>query len=154
MKHGATFFSKVIVLLMGITVLAVCIFVLPSGIITTHWNGYRPILLGMYLPAIPFFFALLQTWKLLNYIDQNKAFSTVSIKALNKIKYCAIIISGLYAVGLPYIYIVAEQDDAPGVILIGLTFTFAPLIIAVFAAILQKMFQNAINIKSENELAV
>ena len=56
--------------------------------------------------------------------------------------------------GFPYIFRAADLEDAPGVVLIGLIFTFAPLIIATFASIFQKMLQNAIDIKSENDLTV
>lgn len=154
MKRGSTLFLKIVVVLFGLAVLALCIFVLPNGIITTHWRGYRPILLGMYIPAIPFFIGIYQTLKLLSYIDKNKAFSESSVKALGYIKYCASIISVLYIIGLPYIYIIAEKDDASGVMLLGLIFAFAPLVIAVFSAVLQKIFTNAIGIKSENDSIV
>jgi hypothetical protein len=120
----------------------------------THWDGYRPILVGMYVSALPFFIVVFQTLKLLSYIDQNKAFSSKSVKALGYIKYSSIIIGSLYGIGLPYIYRMADLDDAPGVMLLGLIFTFAPFIIAVFSAVIQKVFQNAIDMKSENELTV
>jgi hypothetical protein len=154
-KSGSTLFLRFVVSLIGFAVLTLCIFVLPSGIRTTHnWTGYRPILLGMYIPAIPFFFALYQIFTLLNYIDKNKAFSSLSIKALKYIKYCAVSISVLYGVSIPYIFSVAQKDDAPGVVLLGLIFTFAPMIVAVISAILQMLLQNAIHLKSENELTV
>jgi hypothetical protein len=108
----------------------------------------------MYIPAIPFFFALFQTLKLLNYIDKNIAFSKASIRALKYIKYCGIFISVMYAAGMPYIFSVADKDDAPGVVLLGLIFTFAPMLAAILAAILQNLFQNVIDLKSENELTV
>ena len=154
MNHSSTLCLRAIVLLMGIAVLALCLFVLPDGIRSNHVGGYRPILIGMYIPAVPFFIGLYQVLKLLNYIDKHNAFSQDSVKALRILKYCGFTVSALYLLGLPYISIIAQQDDAPGVILIGLVFTFAPLIIAVFAALLQKMFQNAIDIKSENNLTV
>jgi hypothetical protein len=108
----------------------------------------------MYVSAIPFFIALYQAFKLLSYIDKNKAFSEISVKALKNIKYCAITISGLYVVGMPFFYILAELDDAPGVILIGMLFIFASMVIAVFAAVLQRLLQEAIDIKSENDLTI
>lgn len=155
MKRGSTLFLKTVILISGVAVLAVCIFVLPAGLkTTTNWLGYRPVLLGMYIPAIPFFIGLYHALKLLNYIDQNKTFSKGSFKALNYIKYCAGIISAMYFVGLPFIYRAAEFDDAPGFFMIGLIFTFAPLAVAVIAAILQKILNNAINMKSENDLTV
>ncbi|WP_407066435.1 DUF2975 domain-containing protein [Geobacillus sp. TFV-3] len=48
----------------------------------------------------------------------------------------------------------AEKDDAPGVIFVGLLVPFASFVIAVFAAVLQKLLQQAIEIKQENELTI
>ncbi|MGO4375941.1 DUF2975 domain-containing protein, partial [Paenibacillus sp. MCAF20] len=45
-------------------------------------------------------------------------------------------------------------DDAPGIILVGMVLIFASLVIAVFAAVLQKLLKEAIDIKSENDLTV
>jgi hypothetical protein len=153
MKRGSTLFLKVAILLFGTAVLALCIY-LVYALIRVDVGGYRPILIGMLVAAIPFFIGAYQTFRLLNYIDQKKAFTELSVKALRKIKYCGITISALYAAGMPYIFLVAVRDDAPGVVLLGLIFTFAPLIIAVFSAVLQKMLQNAIDIKSENDLTI
>jgi len=154
MKAGSTLFLRSVIYLMGLAVLALCLFVLPVGIRTDSTGYYRPILIGMYVPAIPFFIALYQGLKLLSYIDKNKAFSTLSVTALKHIKYCAIAISALYALGMPFIFRAAELDDAPGAIVIGLVIVFASFVIAVFAALLQVLLQNAIEIKSENDLTV
>lgn len=147
-------FLKGAVVLLALAVLAICIFILPVGIASDNVGGYRYILLGLYVAAIPFFVALYQAMQLLDYIDKNAAFSEQSAKALINIKYCAIIISGLFAAGMPYIYTVAERDDAPGVVLMGLIITFASLVVATFAAVLQKLVQNALTIKTENDLTV
>jgi hypothetical protein len=48
----------------------------------------------------------------------------------------------------------AEVDDAPGLILVGMVPIFTSLVIAVFAAVLQRLLQEAIDIKSENDLTV
>ncbi len=48
----------------------------------------------------------------------------------------------------------AERDDAPGIIIIGMIMIFASLVIAVFAAVLQRLLKDAIDIKSENDLTV
>lgn len=141
-------------MVIGLVVLTLCALSLRVAISGEDAGGYRPILLGMYVSAIPFFVALHQTLKLLNYIDRNKAFSSVSVMALKYIKYCAVTISALYAAGMPYIYLVAEKDDAPGVIVIGLVIGGASFVIATFAAVLQKLLQNAADIKSENDLTV
>lgn len=154
MKPSSTFFLRGAVCFIGIAVLALCVFVLPAGIGSDKVGGYRPILFGMYVTAIPFYFALYQTLKLLHYIDTNTAFSDLSVRALTYIKYCAATISGVYAAGMPYIYMVANQDDAPGVVALGFAIVFASVVIAVFAAVLQKLLRNAIDIQAENDLMV
>lgn len=154
MKQGSTLFLRGAVVLIGLIVIALCVFALPKGISSEQAGAYRPILLGMYVPVVPFFFALYQAWKLLEYIDKNQAFSQASVKVLKLIKYSALAIGGLYAAGMPYIYYVADKDDAPGVIVIGLVIVFASFVVATAAAVFQKLFQNAVDIKSENDLTV
>lgn len=154
MKPSSTLFLKAVVLLIGIGVLALCIFVLPAGIRSDQTGDYRPILIGMYIPAIPFFIALYQIMKLLDSIDKKKVFSLISIKALKIIKFCALIISALYTAGMPYLFQVADKDDAPGVVLVGFIIIFGSLVIAAASAIFQNLLQNVVDIKSENELTV
>ncbi|CAM4298426.1 cellulose synthase/poly-beta-1,6-N-acetylglucosamine synthase-like glycosyltransferase [Paenibacillus endophyticus] len=160
MKRGSTFFLKAAVILIGIPVLALCIFLVPEianfavELYPDHPYLKYLVYMDLYAAAIPFYFALYQAFKLLSYIDKNIAFSEISVRALNSIKYCAIIISSLYVLGLPLFYLIAERDDAPGFILIGLVMIFTSLVIAVFAAVLQRLLQEAIAIKSENDLTV
>ncbi|WP_080839432.1 DUF2975 domain-containing protein [Cohnella massiliensis] len=153
-----TLFLKIAVVLIAIPVLALCIFGLPRFAYETadYFPAYwlYPAITGMYVSAIPFFVALYQALRLLTYIDKNEAFSDLSIKALKTIKRCAILITILYVAILPFLYLMADQDDAPGIVAIGLVITFGSIVIAVFAAVLQKLLQNAIDIKSENDLTV
>lgn len=156
MKRGSTIFLRAVVIAIGLIVLALCVFALPR-LIMSELEGdfdYGPIFAGMYLPAIPFFFALYQALKLLSYIDKNEAFTEPSVKALKRIKYCGFIISGLYAAGMPYIFYVADRDDAPGVAALGFVIIGASFVVATAAALFQRLFQNAVDIKSENDLTV
>ncbi|AAP26820.1 MULTISPECIES: DUF2975 domain-containing protein [Bacillus] len=160
MKQGSTLFLKTAVILMGIPVLAMCIFLVPN--IGNFAAELYPemayikylVFINLYATAIPYYFALYQTFKLLNYIDKNNAFSELSVKALKNIKYSALAISVLYVLGMPLFYLVAERDDAPGIIVIGMIIIFASMVIAVFAAVLQRLLKDAIDIKSENDLTV
>ena len=160
MKRGSTLFLKLAVIVIGIPVLALCIFLVPN--IANFAAELYPditsikylVFLDFYAAAIPFYFALYQAFKLLSYIDKDLAFSDLSVTALKKIKFCAITISTLFVVGMPLFYLVAEKDDAPGIILIGMLLIFASMVIAVFAAVLQRLLQEAIHIKSENDLTV
>lgn len=150
MKRCSTIFLRIAVILIGVPVLALCIFWLPSAADYLHY----PILIGVYAAAMMFFFALYQTLKLLSYIDKNKAFSELSVKALKYIKYCAITISIIYVVLIPFAVPIADADDAPGLMGFSIIFIFVSIVIAVFAAVLQRLLQDAIDIKSENDLTV
>ena len=160
MKRGSTIFLRTTVVIMALIALTLCILLLPA--ISAEWGQEYPEAVYMKYPAlfglggaaIAFFFALYQAWKLLNYIDRNTAFSGLSITALRYIKYCALLISGLFTLGLPIVYYVAHIEDAPGLMVIGLFFVFASVVVAGFAAVLQMLLQNAIDIKSENDLTV
>jgi hypothetical protein len=153
-KRHSTTFLKAVVWLLGLIVLALCVFALPDGIRSDQVGSYKPLLIGMYIPAMPFFIGMYQTLKLLRNIDQNRAFTSGSVKSLEIITYCGLAIAALYGAALPYIFTLADRDDAPGVVLIGLMFTFGPLAISVCASILRRLLQQALQIKTENELTV
>lgn len=153
MNTGSTWFLRGIIYLMGLA--AAGILVIFAGVSLSGNAGiFLPVLLWMFLPAIPFYCALYQGLQLLKFIDTNTAFSDKSVKALRIIKNAAFTMSALFAAMIPLVIYVAHQDDAPGAVLIGLVFTVAPLVIAVFAAVLEQLMQNALDIKSENDLTV
>ncbi|MGX2961055.1 DUF2975 domain-containing protein [Peribacillus sp. JNUCC 23] len=159
MKQVTTLFLKLAVIFMGISVLALCIFLVPhmanfaANLYPNIASMKYLVFIVMYGAAVPFYFALYQAFNLLRYIDEGTAFSELSVKALKNIKCCAITISGLYVLGLPLFHFIAKKVDPP-IGLMGLIIIFASLVIAVFAAILQRLLQEAIHIKSENDLTV
>jgi hypothetical protein len=153
MKSSPTLFLKAIIYLFGLAVAAFCLVIL-YGIFFGNFGMFLPLLFVILVTAVPFLFALYQGLLLLTYIDSNTAFSEQSVIAIKNIKYCAYIISVIYTLAIPYAFYVFDKDDAPGGILINLILIFAPLVTAVFAAVLQRLLQNAIDIKSENDLTV
>jgi hypothetical protein len=159
-RERRTLVLKAAVLLMGAVVLALCIFALPS-----IWEGgsvefpaastaVQLIVVGLYVTAIPFYIALWQTLKLISYIDRHTAFSDQSVKALRIIRHCANAIGVIYLLGYPLLYPIAEADDAPGLLLFGLIYACLPFVVSVFATVLEKLLQSAIDMKSESELTV
>ena len=155
-----TLILKIAVVMLGIPVAALCLLLLPFIARDAAQSSIRMayviygILILMYISVIPFFAALYQGFRLLGYIDSNRAFSELSLKSIQTIRSCAAEISIIYLFAMPLFYIVAEIDDAPGVILVGMIFVFAPLTVAVFAAILKKLLKNAIDLKNDNELTI
>ena len=153
MKKRSTLFLKLVISLIGVAVLALCaLFTLEVA--KAGGGIFLPILIIMYVTSIPFFFALYQAIKLLSYINKNIAFSELSLKALRNIKYCAIAISALYVVGMPFLVFVADKDDAPGAVGFGLIFILVSIVVATFAAVLHRLVQSGLDMKSENDLTV
>lgn len=160
MNDGSTRFLKFTLLLIGLPVLAACIFIVPSlASLIPHQIPATELLRGLFLigiagSAVLFYLALYQAYVLLTLIDQVKAFSEISTRALRRIKFDALAISAIYLLETPVLYVMAEADDAPGLIVLGLIIAFASLVVAVFAAVLQRLLQDAMILKSENDLTV
>ena len=154
MKQGSTLFLKSVIYLIGLAVLGLCAILVGNAFGNGEVGMFTPILLGMTAAAIPFLYALYQGLLLLSYIDNNAPFSELSVKALHTARYCHFSVSCIYAAGMPYIIYVADKDDAPGAVLFALLIIFAFLVVGVFTAVVEKLVQNAIDIKSENDLTV
>lgn len=93
-KQGSTTFLKIIIFLIGIAVLAACIFLLPEAarrdaIERPGDYSLYPLLVCTYGICITFSLALYHTFKLLTYIEKNNAFSQLSLQSLKVIKKCA-----------------------------------------------------------------
>lgn len=155
-QRGGTLFLRLVLIILALVALAMCIFAFPE-----MWRSFtfedqefvrsgRAMIVGMYFSTIPFLLALSQSWKLLGFIDRNTAFSELSMKALRNIKYCAIAISIFMVAVSPFLYMFAQIDDAPGVVVINMVFVGVALTVAVFATLLQKLLQSAISMK-ENQ---
>lgn len=160
MEKGILLFLKLAIVLMGIPVLALCIFLVPeiASFVVELYPEYAYlkylVYIDLYATAIPFYFALYQALKLLNYIGHHNTFSAPSVRALKKIKYCGLAISSLYVLGMPIFFLMADKDDAPGIIGIGLGMIFASLVIAAFASVLQRLLQEAMTWMERNKWTV
>jgi hypothetical protein len=159
MKRIPTIFLQAVIVLIGMVVLAVLIRLpLIEGraanldLLSVYAD---PFILYGYAASIAFFVALYKAFKLLGYIGQNKVFSSHSVGALKSIKYCAIVLSILIVMAGLYIKIFHNKEDDPaGFLAICIVTTFASIVIATAAAIFEKILQNAIDMKSENDLTI
>ena len=159
MKRISTIFLQAVIVLIGIVALAILIrFPLTEGRATNLdlFSIYSdPFILYGYAASIAFFVALYKAFKLLGYVGQNKVFSSNSVGALKSIKYCAIVLSILIVMAGLYIKIAHDKDDDPaGFLAICIVTTFASIVVATAAAIFEKILQNAIDMKSENDLTI
>ena len=153
-----TIFLQAIVVLIGIGALALMLWEphiegrnAHATLFEIYFND--PFLAYAYLASIPFFVALYQAFKVLGYIRQNKAFSQAAVKALRTIKFCALGIIGFVAVGELF-FMLGDSDDRAGGVFIGILITFGSVVSATAATMFERILQNAVDIKSENDLTV
>ena len=155
-KQGSTTFLKVIIFLIGIAVLALCIFWLPEIAIRdakahpgTAYSLY-PFLGCAYGCCIAFSVALYQAFKLLTYIERNNAFSELSLKSLKVIKKCALTTIFFIVLGIVSLKVLAKVtgDDPAGPISLSLMGILATSIITAIVDVLQKPLKNILEYKT------
>jgi len=159
MKRASTIFLQAVILLIGMVMLIVLIwFPLTEGraanldLLSIYAD---PFILYGYGASIAFFVALYKAFKLLGYIGQNRVFSSDAVATLKSIKYCAIVLSILIVMAAVYIKISHNNEDDPaGFLAICMVTTFASVVVATAAAVFEKILQNAIDMKSENDLTI
>ena len=157
-KSGSTLFLKVVILLVAIGVLGGLVwFPQTEGrannldLVSIYKD---PFIIYIYIASIPFFIGLYQAFKLLNFIDANKAFSQDAVNTLKNMKFASLSLIGFIALAVLYIHFFAQGDDPAGPTMLGICLSLAFCVIATAAAIFQKLLQNAVDIKSENDLTV
>ncbi len=158
MKRSSTIFLQVVIVLIGIGALALLLWEPHIEGVNAHAAFFEvyldPFIALVYIGSIPFFMALYQAFKLLTFVSQDKTFSRAAVNALRTIKYCAIAIIGFVAVEELFIMLNHGSDDAAGGIFMGVLITFGSIVIATAAAMFERILQNAVDIKSENDLTV
>jgi hypothetical protein len=159
MKRASILFLQSVIVLIGIVALAILIRFPATEGRAAHLDLFSiytdPFILYGYAASIAFFVALYKTFQLLGYIGQNKVFSSNSVRTLKGIKYCAIVLSILIVLAGLYIRIAHHKDDDPaGFLAICIVTTFVAIVVATAAAIFERLLQNAIDLKSENDLTI
>lgn len=154
LDRGSTLFLKLILLGLSTGVLVVCGFLIYQITQLDSFGYYLPVLIIVVISTIPLQYIFYQAFRLLVNIDKNLSLTQSSVSSLRIIKVCSFLISLMYLIGSPLIINAAEQDDAPGVVLINLIFIIGSFSVGVFGYILQKLLINAIRYKSENDLTV
>jgi hypothetical protein len=159
MKRISIVFLQAVVVLIGLVALALMLwFPLTEGRATNLdlFSIYAdPFILYGYAASVAFFIALYKAFRLLGYIGQNKVFSSSSVNALKSIKYCAIVLGSLIVIAGLIIRVSHDKDDDPaGFLAMCIVTTFVTIVVATAAAIFEKILQNAVDMKSENDLTI
>ena len=157
MKRGSTIFLRIVIVLIGIGALAFMIWEPHVEGVNKHATVFQmyfnSFVAYAFMASIPFFVALYQAFKLLGYVGQNKVFSPEAVKALRTMKYCALTIIGFVAVGVIFM-VGGDPDDRPAGVFMRILITFPSIVIATAAGVFERLLQNAVDMKSENDLTV
>jgi hypothetical protein len=161
MKRSSTIFLQIVIVLVGVAALALLLW-------EPHLEGVNkdatlfeiyfddPFLALVYAGSIPFFMALYQAFQALAYVGRNEVFSPEVVKALRTIKYCALAIIGFVVVEEIVILVMnnGDSEDPGAPIFMGVLIAFPSIVVATAAAMFERILQNAVEIKSENDLTV
>ena len=158
MKRGFTLFLKVVILLIAVGAFAGMIwFPQTEGraanldLISIYTD---PFIIYGYIASIPFFVGVDRALKLLNFIDANKSFSHGAVFTLRDMNFASLSLIGFITLAVFYIRFAAHGDDPAGPTAVGIVVSFTVAIVATAAAVFEKLLQNAVDMKSENDLTV
>jgi hypothetical protein len=158
LRRSSTAFLQSVVVLIGIGALALMLWEPHLEGRNAHATVFEvyfkdPFLAYAYLASIPFFVALYHGFKVLGYAGQNQVFSPAAVKALRTIKFCAIAMIGFVA-GAEIFILMADGEDRAGGVAMGVFIAFGSIVMATAAATFERILQNAVDLKSENDLTV
>ena len=157
MKRVSTIFLQVVIALFGIGILTWLLWephvegvnknATFFAVYLDHFIAY------IYIGSIPFFVALYNAVKFLGYIGRDEVFSPAAVRALRIVKYSLLILIGFVAVSALFM-IGEDREDRPAGVFLRLLITFPSIIVATAAFIAERILQNAVDIKSENDLTI
>jgi hypothetical protein len=161
MKRSSIIFLQIVIVLLGVAALALLLWEPQVEGVNKNRTNFEiyfqdPFLALVYAGSIPFFVALYQAIRALGYVGRNQVFSPEVVRALRIIKCCALAIIGFVIVEEIWILLVSGRDeDNPGApIFMGILIIFPSIVVAAAAAMFERILQNAVDLKSENDLTV
>jgi hypothetical protein len=161
MKRSSIVFLQIVIALIGVAAIAFLLWEPQVEGVNKNRTNFEiyfqdPFLALVYAGSIPFFIALYQAIRALGYVGRNQVFSPEVVKALRIITYCALAIIGFVVVEVIWILLVSGADeDNPGApIFLGLLIILPSIVVAVTGRMFERILQNAVDLKSENDLTV
>lgn len=147
MKAAASFLQVVLVLV-GIAAAALLLWEphlegrnAHATVFEIYFND--PFLAYAYVASAPFFFGLSQGFKAAGFVGRGQLFSPDVASCLRAIRYCAIAIVGVVAVG--EVWILRDRSDDPaGGIFIGLVIILSAIATAFGAALIERALRRQI----------
>jgi len=81
-------------------------------------------------------------------VEKNQLFSLKAVSAFKLLKICAYSISLILLVDLPFLYLIADYDDAPGLLLLGIVIFGISLFISLVISLLKFIVSSKVEIET------
>ncbi len=158
MKSGATIFLRAVLVLIGIAALAMLL-------VQPHFEGRNanatafevyfedPFLAYLYVASVPFFVGLYHAFKVLSFAGEDRQISPSAVRSVRITKHCAIALI-VFVAGAEAWILSIDDDDRAGGVMMGVFIAFAAIVVATAMSVLERTLQNAVDMKSENDLTV
>lgn len=158
MKRGSIVFLRAVLVLIGVGAAALLLWEPQTEGRNAHATTFEiyfkdPFLAYVYVASIALFVALYQAFIVLGYVGQDKMLSSDAVRRLRVIKRCAMTIIGFVA-GAELFIVLQNADDPQGGFFMGVLIAFIATVVVTATAALERTLQNAVDIKSENDLTV
>ena len=159
MKRGSVLFLRAVVVLIAVGAAALMLWEPHVEGVNAHATNFEiyfkdPFLAYAYVASIPLFVGLYQGFRVLGYVGQDTVLSTAVVRRLRTIKLCAIVMIGFVVGAELFIRLNDKGDDPAGGVFIGILIAFTATVVATTMFVLERTLQNAVDIKSENDLTV
>lgn len=152
-----TFFFKGVILLLAIILLFVT-FLLTIQITTGERNEITLALKIFYATIILTdffaFSALRILYKMVTLIGHEQAFSNQILPLVTKLNRQILLVAVSFCGILPFVYQMTQNEDAPGIMILGLMLVSIPFSLVVFGKIVEELFKQAVNLKKEQDLTI
>lgn len=156
MKQSSTIFLQAVVILIAMVALALLIRIPQTegraqnlDLLSIYTD---PFILYGYAASVSFFVALYKAFRFLGYIRQDETFSLRSVNTVRNIKQCAVALGILIvAAGIYIMFFHAKEDDPAGFLGLCIATTFASVVVAVAASVLENILQHGAELKQENQ---
>lgn len=151
MKKHSIIILKIIILLIALFMLIFSVIgmvsLIKDPINFIYGHILYPIVIVIYISTIIIYLAFYQTFMLLDLIKEKLTFSMKTKTHLEKIKISGLVFSVLYFFLLPFVYMLANADDAPGIIFVGMIPFIGGFIVSLFADIIIKLIDEGMSLK-------
>ena len=159
MKRGPSLFLRAVLVLIGLAALGFLLWEPHLEGRNAHATLFEiyfkdPFLAYVYIASIPFFVGVYHAFKVLGNVGRDQEFSPSGVRSLRTIKHCAIALIGGVALAEVFIMLDHSGEDRAGGVFIGAVIIFASIVVATAMAVLERGLQNAVDLKSENDLTV